>query len=104
MRTGRGCVPFCAGVLAVVGGIAGAQRELQRNSGRRGLREGIHRPDRGVGDLGGEHLVRSVGRLERDVRIRVRQAVEEFETCRGLGVLHMDVGELDERGQRAAGR
>ena len=91
--------------LGVVGVVAGLDRERQRLAGHRAGRDLVEAADHRVGDLAGEHLLRSVGRGEQPCR-RHRAVVVEpvgpLHPHRRLGVDDVHVAELGERDQRLA--
>ena len=85
-------VPADLVVLAVVGVVAGLDGERQRCSADRAGTDPVDPAHHRLRDVGGEHLLRPVG--------RGREVLLVLEPHRRLGVDDVDVGHLGERQQR----
>jgi NAD(P)-dependent dehydrogenase (short-subunit alcohol dehydrogenase family) len=90
--------------LGVVGVVSGLDRERQRLAGHRARPDPVDLADHGLGDLGRQHFLGSVGRPE-DPGDRVAGLVlvvvpvDVLHPHRRLGVEDVDVAELGEREQ-----
>jgi len=82
-------------VLVVVGVVAGGDHAVEVAPGVGAAAQLVDPFDEGDGALGGQRLLR--------VERRAGDVVEELEAHRGLRVEHVQVRELDERGERHAG-
>ncbi len=89
--------------LLVVGVVPGGDRHVEGAAGHRPHAEVGESSHHGVADVGGQRLLGAPCAAERDrLRRLVCVPVEELDPGGGLGVHDVDVGEVDDGGQRRA--